>query len=285
MGRRSTKLGNLLGLTGLVLILSLILIGFSKSLLISFGIFKEVGLDSFTLDFYKQVLGDKTFISSLIFSLKISVVSSILAIILGMFLSYGIYTSKAYDLYLKLPVILPHIIVAILLVNLFAQTGVIARVLYNLKLIDDSNSFVQIFYNKNGLGVILSFALKGGAYAGMVFLEIYRNISPNQLASAKNLGASDFDQYRYILFPFIRTQILEIFIILFNFAISSYSVPVLIGPTSPRTLAAKSYMDFTKNSFAYKPKAFVINVILIIIGMLSIIILYLIRRKDYEKNI
>ena len=284
MGRRSTKLENLLGYAGLVLIIILILIGFSKSLLISFGLFKEVGLDSFTFDFYKEVLADKTFTSSLIFSLKISIVSSFLAIILGIFLSYGIFNSKIYDLYLKIPVILPHIIIAILLLNLFSQTGFIARIFYKLNFIEESNDFIQIFYNKNALGIILTYAVKGGAYAGMVFLEIYRRISPNQLATAKNLGASDLQEYFYIIFPFIKKESLEIFLILFNFAISSYEVPALIGPTSPRTLALKSYIEFTKNNFSYKPKALVINVFLSLIGLVSLIILLISEVGKNEKN-
>lgn len=285
MGRRSTKLENLLSYSGLILILLLILIGFSKSMLISFGLFKEVGLDSFTFDFYKEVLKDKTFISSLIFSLKISIISSILAVLLGIFLSYGIFTNKIFDMYLKLPVIVPHIIVAILFVNLFAQTGVISRVFYKLNLIDDSSSFIQLFYNKNAFGIILSYALKGGAYAGMVFLEIYRNISSNQLLAAKNLGANDIQQYYFIIFPFIKRQMIETFLILFNFAISSYEVPLLIGPTSPRTLAAKSYIEFTKNSFSYNPKALVINIFLIILGLLSLVIVYIIKDEIYEENV
>lgn len=284
MGRRSTKLENLLSCTGLTLILLLILIGFSKSLLISFGLFKEVGLDSFTFDFYKEILNDKTFISSLIFSLKISVISSILAVIIGIFLSYGIFNSKIYDIYLKIPVILPHIIMAILLVNIFSQTGVIARVFYKLNLVDDSHSFVQFFYNKSAVGVILTYAIKGGAYTGMVFLEIYRNIGSNQLAAAKNLGASDWQEFYYIIFPFIKKETIATFIILFNFSISSYEVPLLIGPTSPRTLAAKSYIEFTKNSFSYKPKALVINIFLSLIGIVSLIILYLAEDKNYEKD-
>ncbi|MFO3718071.1 ABC transporter permease subunit [Anaerococcus sp. ENR1011] len=267
-----------------MLIIILILIGFSKSLLISFGLFKEVGLESFTFDFYKEVLVDKTFISSLIFSLKISIISSILAIILGIFLSYGIFTSKIYDLYLKLPVILPHIIIAILLLNLFSQTGVIARIFYKLNIIEESNDFIQIFYSKNVLGIILTYAIKGGAYAAMVFLEIYRSISPNQLAAAKNLGASDLQEYFYIIFPFIKKESLEIFLILFNFAISSYEVPALIGPTSPRTLALKSYIEFTKNNFSYKPKALVINVFLSLIGLVSFIILIISEVGKNEKN-
>ncbi|WP_394011382.1 ABC transporter permease subunit [Anaerococcus cruorum] len=284
MGRRSTKLENLLGYAGLVLIIILILIGFSKSLLISFGLFKEVGLDSFTFDFYKEVLADKTFTSSLIFSLKISIVSSFLAIILGTFLSYGIFNSKIYDLYLKIPVILPHIIIAILLLNLFSQTGVIARIFYKLNFIEESNDFIQIFYNKNALGIILTYAIKGGAYAGMLFLEIYRRISPNQLAAAKNLGASDLQEYFYIIFPFIKRESLEIFWILLNFAISSYEVPALIGPTSPRTLALKSYIEFTKNNFSYKPKALVINVFLSLLGLISLIILLISEVGKNEKN-
>ena len=284
MGRRSSKLDNFLAYQGLILIVFLILVGLGKSLLISFGIYKEIGLDTFSLEYYKSIFADKTFVDSFLFSLKISVISSIIGLIWGVFLSIGIYNTKAYDIYLKIPVIIPHIIVAICLVNLFSQTGIISRIFFKLSLISDSNDFYQIFYSKNAIGVILNYGFKGAAYAAMVFLEIYRKISPNQLYAAKNLGASDLNEFYYVIFPHIKREMLEIFLILFNFSISSYEVPLLIGPTAPRTLAIKSYVEFSKSSFAYKPKAFAINIILTIIGIISVIIMYKIGERKDEKT-
>lgn len=284
MGRRSSKLDKFLAYQGLILIVFIILVGLGKSLLISFGIYKEIGLDTFSLGYYKSIFADKTFVDSFLFSLKISVISSFIAIIWGVFLSIGIYNTRVYDIYLKIPVIIPHIIIAICLVNLFSQTGIISRIFLKLSLISDSNDFYQIFYSKNAIGIILNYAFKGAAYAAMVFLEIYRKISPNQLYAAKNLGASDLNEFYYVIFPHIKREMLEIFLILFNFSISSYEVPLLIGPTAPRTLAIKSYVEFSKSNFAYKPKAFAINIILTIIGIISVIIVYKIGERKDEKT-
>lgn len=285
MGRRSSKLESFLAYQGLILIIILILIGLGKSLLISFGIYDEIGINTFTTSYYSSIFNDKTFIESLIFSLKISVISSAIALVVGVFLSYGIFNSKIFDIYLKIPVIIPHIIVVISLVNLFSQTGIISRVLYNLGLLSNSSDFYQMFYDKNAVGVIFTYAFKGAAYAAMVFLEIYRKISINQLYAAKNLGASDLKEFYYVIFPYIKREMLEIFLILFNFSISSYEVPLLIGPTVPRTLAIKSYVEFTKNSFIYKPNAFAINIMLTLIGLLSIILLLIFGVKNDEKDL
>lgn len=284
MGRRSSKLDKFLAYQGLILIVFIILVGLGKSLLISFGIYKEIGMDTFSLGYFKSIFADKTFVDSFLFSLKISVISSFIALIWGVFLSIGIYYTRVYDIYLKIPVIIPHIIIAICLVNLFSQTGIISRIFLKLSLISDSNDFYQIFYSKNAIGIILNYAFKGAAYAAMVFLEIYRKISPNQLYAAKNLGASDLNEFYYVIFPHIKREMLEIFLILFNFSISSYEVPLLIGPTAPRTLAVKSYVEFSKSNFAYKPKAFAINIILTIIGIISVIIVYKIGERKDEKT-
>ena len=74
----------------------------------------------------------------------------------------------------------------------------------------------------------------------------------------------------------------KIFLILFSFSFSSYEVPFLIGPTKPRALAVKSYIDFTKNDFIYKPAAIVINIIIGLIGILSVLLILRMEDRDSE---
>lgn len=60
----------------------------------SLGYFPQIGLNNFTLDYYKEILSDRNFLESLIFSLKTSFISSSICIIVGVFLAYILSKEK-----------------------------------------------------------------------------------------------------------------------------------------------------------------------------------------------
>lgn len=283
MGRKSFTLGRFLYLPGLIVILTIVLGGLFKSLLISFGYFKEIGMTEFTFEYYKKVLTDKTFIESLLFTLKFSFVSSFLAVIIGAVLAYSIFFfDKTREFYLNLPVIIPHMLVVVFLLNFLSNTGLVSRILFQIGLIEEPTQMIQLFYNKNSIGIILVYILKGAPFAGLVILQILKSMSINKFYAARNLGAGVFSEIKYIIWPDIKNSMTKIFLILFSFSFSSYEVPFLIGPTKPRALAVKSYIDFTKNDFIYKPAAIVINIIIGLIGILSVLLILRMEDRDSE---
>ena len=234
MGRKSFTLGRFLYLPGLIVILTIVLGGLFKSLLISFGYFKEIGMTEFTFEFYKKVLTDKTFIESLFFTLKFSFVSSLLAVVIGAVLAYSIFFfDKTREFYLNLPVIIPHMLVVVFLLNFLSSTGLVSRILFQIGLIEEPTHMVQLFYNKNSIGIILVYILKGAPFAGLVILQILKSMSINKFYAARNLGAGVFSEIKYIIWPDIKNSMTKIFLILFSFSFSSYEVPFLIGPTKP----------------------------------------------------
>lgn len=283
MGRKSFTLGRFLYLPGLIVILTIVLGGLFKSLLISFGYFKEIGMTEFTFEYYKKVLTDKTFIESLLFTLKFSFVSSFLAVIIGAVLAYSIFFfDKTREFYLNIPVIIPHMLVVVFLLNFLSNTGLVSRILFQIGLIEEPTQMIQLFYNKNSIGIILVYILKGAPFAGLVILQILKSMSINKFYAARNLGAGVFSEIKYIIWPDIKNSMTKIFLILFSFSFSSYEVPFLIGPTKPRALAVKSYIDFTKNDFIYKPAAIVINIIIGLIGILSVLLILRMEDRDSE---
>lgn len=283
MGRKSFTLGRFLYLPGLIVILTIVLGGLFKSLLISFGYFKEIGMTEFTFEFYKKVLTDKTFIDSLLFTLKFSFISSFLAVIIGAILAYSIFFfDKTREFYLNIPVIIPHMLVVVFLLNFLSNTGLVSRILFQIGLIEEPTQMIQLFYNKNSIGINLVYILKGAPFAGLVILQILKSMSINKFYAARNLGAGVFSEIKYIIWPDIKNSMTKIFLILFSFSFSSYEVPFLIGPTKPRALAVKSYIDFTKNDFIYKPAAIVINIIIGLIGILSVLLILRMEDRDSE---
>lgn len=283
MGRKSFTLGRFLYLPGLIVILTIVLGGLFKSLLISFGYFKEIGMTEFTFEYYKKVLTDKTFIDSILFTLKFSFISSFLAVIIGAILAYSIFFfDKTREFYLNIPVIIPHMLVVVFLLNFLSNTGLVSRILFLIGIIEEPTQMIQLFYNKNSIGIILVYILKGAPFAGLVILQILKSMSINKFYAARNLGAGVLAEIKYIIWPDIKNSMTKIFLILFSFSFSSYEVPFLIGPTKPRALAVKSYIDFTKNDFMYKPTAMVINIIIGLIGILSVLLILRMEDRDSE---
>lgn len=283
MGRKGSSLKRFLYLPGLIVISLIVLGGLFKSLLISFGLFPEIGLNEFSFEYYKKVFMDKTFLDSLLFTLKFSVISSFFAVVFGIILAYAIYFyDKSREFYMNLPVIFPHMIVIVFLLNLLSNTGFLSRILAFVGLIDEPNSMFQFFYNKNAIGIILVYIIKGAPFSSLVFLQILKRIPIEQFYAMRNLGANAIDEFKYLIFPKIKMTSSKVFLILFSFSFSSYEVPFLIGPTKPRALAVKSFVDFTKNDFIYKPTAMVLNVIIGLVCIVAVVLFLRMEGKDNE---
>lgn len=285
MGRKYSKL-NLLYLPGIILILTVILGGFLKSLIISFGIYREIGLEEFTTKYYREIFSSKGFISSLIFTLKYSFISSVLAVLIGAVISYGIFNyMKKYEFFLNIPVIIPHMIAVVIILNLFSEAGFISRILMKTSILKSASNFPAIFYNKNAIGIIFVFIFKGAPFAAIVFLNGLKKIGHDQILAARNLGARESYVFFKIFLKRIKSSVYKVFLILFTFSMTSYEVPFLIGPTSPRALAVKSYIEFTQNDFMYKPYSLSYNVILGVIGIFTVVLFLYLEFKDDEEFI
>jgi len=67
----------------MIIIMGIFILGLFMGLLQSLGYFKAIGLTEITLDYYKEVLRSKDFLSSLGFSLYISIISSFVSVVWG----------------------------------------------------------------------------------------------------------------------------------------------------------------------------------------------------------
>ena len=285
MGRKRIKL-DLSYLPGIALIAVVILGGFIKSIIISFGFYKEIGISEFTTKYYREILTSKGFLNSLFFTFKFAAISSILAVIIGLFLAYGIYFYKKKSSFsLNIPMIIPHMIVVVILLNLFSEAGLFSRILANLGVIESPHQFVPLFYTKSALGIILVYIFKGAPFAAVVFLNGINKIGMEQFNAARNLGATESYAFYHIYYKRVKSSLLKVLLILFTFSMSSYEVPFLIGPTAPRALAVKSYIEFTQNDFIYKPYSLAYNVILGLIGIVTVVVFLMLEFKDDEEFI
>lgn len=265
-----------------ILLLSIMSVGLFNALLSSLGYLPQLGLTHITFDYYKEILRDEIFLKSLLFSLKTSFISTVISVMIGVLISYFLCKNKFSKLrnsIIKLPVIIPHIVVILLMTTLFSQTGIISRFLYSLGFINDSSSFPLLLSDNRGIGIILVYLWKGMPFTVITTYNILTNVNDSLENVAINLGASKWQSFRYIALPLAMPSIISSFIILFAFSFGSYEVPFLIGPTTPKALPVLAYVSYISSNIDQKIISMVLNVILSCVS----IVLLLIYNKIFNK--
>jgi putative spermidine/putrescine transport system permease protein len=243
-----------------------IITGFAQSL----GYFPVIGLRELTLKYYKAILTDTEFLTSLRFSLYISFVSSAVAVVLGVVLAYLMLQNKhkkgVEQIMYKLPIVVPHIVVALLMYSILSQSGLLARLLYSLGVISSQQEFPALVFDKRGIGVITAYLWKEIPFIAMVVYTVLANINDRLTQVAMNLGASKGQIFWHVLLPLAMPSIISSFIIIFAFSFGAFEVPYLLGPTSPKTLAVQAYIEYSHPDLANRPYAMAVNSILTIIS-------------------
>ncbi|MBS5787804.1 MAG: ABC transporter permease subunit [Clostridioides difficile] len=265
-----------------ILLLSIMSVGLFNALLSSLGYLPQLGLTHITFDYYKEIFRDEIFLKSLLFSLKTSFISTVISVMIGVLISYFLCKNKFSKLrnsIIKLPVIIPHIVVILLMTTVFSQTGIISRLLYSLGFINDSSSFPLLLSDNRGIGIILVYLWKGIPFTVITTYNILTNVNDSLENVAINLGASKWQSFRYIALPLAMPSIISSFIILFAFSFGSYEVPFLIGPTTPKALPVLAYVSYISSNIDQKIISMVLNVILSCVS----IVLLLIYNKIFNK--
>ncbi|KNF07260.1 ABC-type spermidine/putrescine transport system, permease component II [Gottschalkia purinilytica] len=258
----------------MIVILGIFVTGIVMGFLQSIGYFPIVGLKDFTLKYYKEVMMSKDFLSSLIFSIYISFISSALSVILGVALAYLIYRKKekkgVEDIVFKVPIIVPHIVAVLLVYNLLSQSGIISRIFYSLGFVSSQNHFPSLLFEKNGIGIIITYLWKEIPFIGMVVYSVLNNMNNKFSDVAKTLGANRRQVFFKVTLPLIMPSIVTSFILVFAFSFGAFEVPFLLGPTNPKALPVKAYIEYSNPDLKHRPYTMVINMILTFVSLILV---------------
>lgn len=262
-------------LTPALLVLgALFLGGFAPSFLQSFGYFPAVGMTEPTLSFYREVFGGREFLPSLLFSLRIAFLSSSGAVVFGTLLALLLLRTgrgeKIEGALAAIPVIVPHTVAVLLVLNLLARTGLLARLLFASGFISSPDGMPSLVFDRGGLGVIAVYLWKGIPFAAAVVYVVLRNMNTRLWESATVLGASRFQAFRYVVLPLLLPSLSSTFVLLFGFSFGAFEVPFLIGPTFPRALPVAAYSAYIHPDPTFRPYSMVMVVVITFIAMLLV---------------
>ncbi|MGX7111555.1 ABC transporter permease [Gemella cuniculi] len=251
--------------------------GISQSL----GYFPEVGMTELSFDFYRKVFNSNVFLPSLKFTFSYSLIASLLSITVGTFLAMMTkkYNSELTEKLLNIPIIVPHMIFALIVLQLLSQSGLISRFMLNFGLLNSQENFPLLLFSKNSIGIILCYLIKEIPFVTLTVLGVLKRINIQYYEQAQSLGANKRNVFVKITLPLLLPNIIYVFLIVFIYSFGDYEVAQLLGPSSPKPLATLSYNAYTNPLLTDRPEAMVYNMIIFSFGIISTIFMIFIFRK------
>ncbi|MBW9158188.1 ABC transporter permease [Clostridium tagluense] len=257
-----------------IVLLGILTSGIVIALSQSLGYMPIIGLRELTIKYYVSIITDKGFLESLKFSLNISLFSSTIAVIVGVVLAYSMLINKHRKsiekiLYI-LPIIVPHMVAAFLMFNILSQSGLLPRILYHLGILKAQSDFPILIFDRYGVGIIISYLWKEIPFVAMIVYTFISNINKGLEEVALNLGASRGQFFWHVMLPLSWPSIISSFIIIFAFSFGAFEVPYLLGPTTPKALPVKAFIEYTNPDISNRPYAMALNVVLAFISLIIV---------------
>lgn len=254
-----------LGITGLLLA------ALWNIMLQSLGYIPAFGLTRLSLEPYAAVLGEERFLSAVGVSLRIALLSATLAAVLGVLLCFALvrrgHTRGAMLYLVRTPILIPHAVVAVFAVQLFSQTGLLARAAYALGWISQHSQFPQLLYTPGYGGTILAYLWKEIPFVAYFVLALMSSIQGTLGEAAENLGASPVRSFFEVTLPLSLPAVLKAFLIIFIFAFGGYELPLLLGSTLPRALPVEAYLCYTSPDLLQRPYAMAMNGVILLLSL------------------
>ncbi|WP_186422238.1 ABC transporter permease [Lacrimispora celerecrescens] len=269
-----------------ILLTILFMIGLVTGITQSLGVIPAFGLKKPTLFYYKKVLSRPDMMRSVLYSLRIALLSSALATAGGVFFCgvciMGKKTQGAVMRIIQLPIIVPHVVAALFIINIFSRNGILARAAYALGMIQEQQQFPMLIYDSHGLGIIMAYLWKEIPFIIYFIIALMANINGSLGEAATNLGAKTWTVFWRVTLPLCRNTIISGFLIIFVFSLGAYELPLLLGATVPKALPVLAYHEYIHPDLRHRPYAMALNGIIIIISLISALLYFLMIRKNVK---
>ena len=201
-----------------------------------------------SLDAWWSLLADPAFAAALLFTVRITVISTGVAALVALAGAALLRDrGSAVRALLALPVPVPHLLVATVAVLWLAPGGIAERALGGLP--------VDLVRDRAGLGVTLVYVVKEAPFLVLLVLAACgRDLRAREEAAAV-MGSGPWQRMRWVTWPAIRGPLLIGSIIVAAYAAGSFHGPRAIGPNSPPTLATFAYAPGQANAISGQGEA------------------------------
>ncbi|MDX1619479.1 MAG: ABC transporter permease subunit [Nitriliruptorales bacterium] len=221
------------------------------------GLFGEPSLDA-----WRAVLSDVAFRDALLFTSAVTVVATVLAAVIAVAFAAALRRhGAALQGLFGLPVLLPHLVIAVVAVIWIGPGGLADRLIGGLP--------IELIRDRWGIGIIAVYAYKEAPFLALLILAAWDASVTDREEAAAVLGAGRLDRLRHVVWPAIRLPLTVGALIAAAFTFGSFEVPLVVGPTYPPTLAVLALQETQTAAFAGQARA---SAILLVAAVVTIVL-------------
>jgi len=235
----------------------------------SFGLFSITGKSVFTLENWKAILQTRESMDSLFFSLKMGLLSSIGTVVvafpIALFFRKGGTGKGILGSIIKVPLFIPALVAAFLILNLISYHGLVNTALIRLNLINEP---LRMLNDKFGWGVVFIQIWKNLPFVLLIVMAALASIRDDTIDVAKNLGAGYWSVFFRIYVPLSMPGILVSMILMFIKAFGDFPICSVAGPIYPSSMAQR--MQIMATIYQEWDQAAVLGVIIIVTAFIVI---------------
>ena len=248
--------------------------GIGLALFQSLGDFPPIGEHLFTLAHYRSLLSDPEFRISIGLTFLLATIATAISAAAGVALALTFRNlaqgSRTLSTLLQTPIAVPHLVIAVLLVNLIGQSGWLPRLAHFAGLIVVPADFPVLINDRYGLGIVIAYVLKETPFIALVTLAMLRRTDGEYELAAATLGASPWQRFRYVSFPMVAPSVVSASLLVFAFIFGAFEVPYLLGRPYPAMLGVVAQRRFLSTDLTDRPDAIAAAVLMTIVSALLV---------------
>lgn len=176
---------------------------------------------------WRRVLTDPRFHEAASFTIALAVVATAVSVLLAVPVAALLRRRGAIQALVALPVLLPHLLVAVVVVLWLGPGGLVDRLVADLP---------QVVRAPSGLGIVLVYVLKEVPFLVLLLLAVWDEQVEQQVEVAATLGVGPLRALRAVVLPAVRAPLVLGATVVMAFVLGFLHVPAVVGPTDPVTV-------------------------------------------------
>ncbi len=239
--------------------------GVAQAVAQSFGYQPFLPSSRWSADAYRSLWHDPAVRASFGLTIRVSVLSTLLAAVLGVAGALLIrrFGSRAWvNAIFQANLAVPHLVGALCMVLLLSQSGLLSRLSYAVGLTSGPADFPELTADRFGWGIIAEYVWKETAFIGVIALAALTRGVADLEDAARLLGAGGWQRIRHVTMPALLPSVSAASVLVMAFAAGSYEVPYLLGRPYPATLPVVALQYYQDVDLATRPQAMAVAVVI-----------------------
>jgi len=213
-----------------------------------------------------------------------AILSGVMGLLVALFLAERRRKWKWLQIIFQLPIGIPHLLSAYLLMQVLMQSGWLARIAFHLGLVDSFEAFPVLIHDDWGIGVILAYLWKEVPFMVLFIYPFIVKLIEDWQETAQVLGGTFSQTVSWVVVPILMPMWVGGMWIVFAFTLGSYEIPALLARTSFGVIPVIAFQEYSQFGLERQPIAIAMNMVLSVISFLAGCLLIYLQLRWYKKG-